>query len=520
VKVWPFVVAALLLAYLAWRFKRESNQRRILIGVVVVLLCVYGSGVVELPNIEKLIEDVGRTLGKWTYLLVGGLAFLETGAFIGLIAPGETAIMLGGVVAGQGEISLVLLIGIVWFAAVAGDTTSYLLGRRLGRGFLERHGPKVKITEERLQWVEGFFERRGGATILIGRFVGLARALAPFIAGASKMSYRKFLPYDVIGAGLWGATFCILGYVFWRSFSRLLEIAKQGALALATVIVVVVGAIAAYRFLRVPANREKTRRWIDEQAGRPAVRPVVRALRPVYRRGLLPAWRGVAGPLRFLWHRLTPGELGLELTTVLAVALVGGATFVGQLMLLEDRSFLGVDRTAFDAAGEARSGVLVDVADVLSALGGAPVVASVVAATLAFLVVRRAFIGAAMLLVASLLTFFGVLVTKALEDRPRPLGALVDTDGSSYPSAHAAFAVAYVAVAVAIARGFPGWAGRVTVGVVAVALAVLIGLARVYLRANYLSDVLGGWGLGTAIFALCGGVALVVGFLRHNGSER
>ena len=82
------------------------------------------------------------------------LAFLETGAFVGLIAPGETTVIVGGLVAGQGEISLFVLIALVWVCAVAGDVTSYLLGRRLGRDFMIRHGPRVKITEERLVQVE------------------------------------------------------------------------------------------------------------------------------------------------------------------------------------------------------------------------------------------------------------------------------------------------------------------------------------------------------------------------------
>src|SRR5918998_1420532 len=97
------------------------------------------------------------------------LAFLETGAFVGLVAPGETVVIAGGVVAGQGEIELLPLIGIVWACAVLGDTTSFYIGRRLGRPFLERHGPRVKITEERLQQVESYLQRHGGKTILIGR---------------------------------------------------------------------------------------------------------------------------------------------------------------------------------------------------------------------------------------------------------------------------------------------------------------------------------------------------------------
>ena len=190
-------------------------------GLAAAGAVLIGVGAIELPNVEHIIAEAGEPLGKWTYLAVGVLAFLETGAFIGLVAPGETTVIVGGLVAGQGQISLLVLIAIVWTCAVLGDVTSYTLGRRLGRDFMVRHGARVKITEERLEQVEAFFEKRGGSTILIGRFIGLVRAIAPFIAGASRMPLRKFLPYDVLGAGLWATTFCVLGFVFWRSFDKL-----------------------------------------------------------------------------------------------------------------------------------------------------------------------------------------------------------------------------------------------------------------------------------------------------------
>ena len=94
----------------------------------------------------------------------------------------------------------------------------------------------MKITEERLEQVERFFERRGGMTILIGRFIGLVRAIAPFIAGASRMPLRKFLPYDILGAGLWATTFCVLGYVFWRSFDQLTAWVSRGLFAFGLVV--------------------------------------------------------------------------------------------------------------------------------------------------------------------------------------------------------------------------------------------------------------------------------------------
>ena len=292
--------AVILALYLVLR-RREHGRGFLALGAVAAVGAgLIGFGVVELPNVEKLIEDAGQALGKWTYLAVGVLAFLETGAFIGLVAPGETTVIVGGLVAGQGEISLMLLIAIVWTCAVLGDVTSYALGRRLGRDFMVRHGGRVKITEERLEHVEAFFERRGGMTILIGRFIGLVRAIAPFIAGASRMPLRKFLPYDVLGAGLWATTFCVLGYVFWRSFDQLTAWVSRGLFAFSLFVALVVGIVFLVRLQRSPELRERTGEWIAAQLEKPLLRPVAPYLRAAWRRRRAAAGAAVAaaGALR------------------------------------------------------------------------------------------------------------------------------------------------------------------------------------------------------------------------------
>src|ERR671915_1021755 len=107
-------------------------------------------GVVPLPDVDGPLEDASRTLGAWAYPAVAGFAFLETGAFVGLLVPGETAVVVGGVVAERGGVEIVPLIGLVWVAAVAGDLVSFILGRRFGRPFLERHGPRLRLGPERL----------------------------------------------------------------------------------------------------------------------------------------------------------------------------------------------------------------------------------------------------------------------------------------------------------------------------------------------------------------------------------
>jgi membrane protein DedA with SNARE-associated domain/membrane-associated phospholipid phosphatase len=508
--VW-IVAAVALAAFLVWR--RRRLEPTLLAGgaLAVVVAAVYGAGVIKLPNLEETLIRVGETLGNWTYLLVGAFAFLETGAFVGLIAPGETAMLLGGLVAGQGQIDLFTLIGIVWACAVAGDLTSFFLGRRLGRPFLERHGPRVHITHERLEHVEAFFDRHGGKAILLGRFVGLVRAIAPFLAGSSGMRLRRFLPYDVIGAGLWGASLVVLGYIFWQSFSTLLDYAKKGALALGAVIVIVVGIVWLARWLRRRENRARVREWLGRQAERPALRPLAAVARPVVRRSRRPA--------RFVWDRVTPGDLGLELTTVAALGLVGGYAFVAHIVKLDEgRTPIG-DSMALSLSRRLEADGLADVARVVTTLGSLPVVIGLVVVAGAFLLWRRERVETLVLAAGLGLTYAGVHLTKAAVDRVRPPDPLVNTDLSAYPSGHAAYAMAWIAVAVTLSRVLPNLASRFVLVAVAIAVAAVVGVTRVYLRAHWLSDVTGGWGLGAALFCLCGSLALVVAYVRDNGRE-
>lgn len=213
-------------------------------------LVLYGAGIIHLPRLEDVIASVGSTLGVYTYALVAVMAFLETGAFVGLLVPGETVVIVGGVVAGQGHIDLGLLLVLTWLCAFAGDLTGYALGRRLGRRFLLAHGPRVHITEQRLVRVEEFFGRYGPATILIGRFVGLVRPVAPFLAGASKYPPGRFVALAAVGTALWSAAFVMLGYLFWQSLDEAIAIAQRGTFVLGGAVAVVVALVVGYRHLR------------------------------------------------------------------------------------------------------------------------------------------------------------------------------------------------------------------------------------------------------------------------------
>jgi membrane protein DedA with SNARE-associated domain/membrane-associated phospholipid phosphatase len=501
VKPGPLVFAAGLVIYGVVRRRRIGRGEWIFGAVVLAALLVYGTGLVHPPSLESLIKDAGEKLGHWTYLLVGALAFLETGAFVGLIAPGEFTILVGGVVAGQGRIDVMALIALVWACAVAGDLTSYFLGRRLGRGFMERHGPKVKITPARLAQVEGFFDRHGGKAILIGRFVGLVRAIAPFLAGSSRMPLRRFVPYDVVGAGLWGTTFVVLGYIFWHSFDQVASIAKKGALALGFAIALGFGIYAAVKWLRVEGNRERAVRWVEDQ---PLLRPLV------------PLARRIRRPVVFAWNRLTPGELGLELTTLLMIGGIGWFVFIGYWHIFTTRRFTIGDLRAVKVADDLNNGTGVAIAKIVTTLGALPVTGGLALATSLYLAARRRVAEAVALAAGMGLTVWAVHWAKDAVDRPRPVNPLVSATDQSYPSGHSAYAIAYVAAAIAIGHMFPRFRGRVAVVAAAVGLAVVIGITRIYLRAHFFSDVIGGFGLACGLFSLTAIFALVVVHLRQN----
>lgn len=247
--------AALVVVALVVLRRRLSRVQIVGGALLATWFVLRGTGLVELPNFEKLAKEVGPTLGAWTYLGVGAMAFLETAFFVGLVAPGEFSVVLGGFIAAQGVVDVWLLAAIVFLCAAGGDTTSYFLGRKLGRDFLLRRGGDFGITRERLDRVERFFANHGAKTIIVGRFLGLVRALAPFIAGASRVPARRFLPTDYVAAALWTVTFVTLGYVFWQSFDTVISVAKNSAFALGALIVVAAAALAAHRWLERPGNR-------------------------------------------------------------------------------------------------------------------------------------------------------------------------------------------------------------------------------------------------------------------------
>ncbi|HEY2054969.1 MAG TPA: bifunctional DedA family/phosphatase PAP2 family protein [Solirubrobacterales bacterium] len=461
----------------------------------------------QVLDLEKVLEDVSHALGAWTYALVGFFAFAETGAFIGLVAPGETVMLLGGAVAGQGAINLYVTIALAWTMACAGDITSFFLGRRLGREFLMKHGPRFGFSHDRLLQVEDFFSRHGGKTIFLGRFVGFVRAFAPFIAGSSGMRFRQFFPYSVLGCGIWTSVVIVIGYVFSKSIDTAINYAGKGALILGTLIVVVVGAIWATRYLQVKENRVEAVRWMDDHA--------------LTRRLTAFARRHEKG-LRLVGDRLTPGgTFGLEVTSLMAVLAVALFVLIAYIVVIEGNPGPTTgDETAIEVAEAIRGGFLTTFAKIVTFLGSGAFIWPLTVLCAAALASRRRWTEALVLLAAMVLIQVGFTEIKTWVDRPRPPDRLVATHGSSFPSGHAAHSVIYVWLATTIVvRLRPGMARATLVVVAGFVLTALVGLSRVYLNVHYLSDVSSGWALGAAAFSICAAIGLVVSQLRHNPQQ-
>jgi membrane protein DedA with SNARE-associated domain/membrane-associated phospholipid phosphatase len=485
---------------------RAGRTTRV-VQIALVLAIVAGFVVLNrvLPNIDlqSALRDVSSKLGALTYVLVAIAAFLETAAFVGLILPGETVVILGGAVAGQGETSIVLTVGVVWAAAFAGDSVSFMLGRRLGRGFILRHGPRVRITRERFARVEGYFARYGGRTIVIGRFIGLVRALAPFVAGSSGMRYTYYAPFSILGTGLWAAAFALVGYFASQSLDAAARAAGRGTLLFGIAVAVIVIIVVSVRFLREEANR---RRLVHGMEKRPWLRP------------LLAAARGLRPPARFVVGRLTPGGLGLEFTTVLAILAVSLYVLIAYTVIVSgDPSPTPGDQTALDMVRDLQTIWLTDVSKVITELGSAVVTLPLTVMVAVLLALRRRWTEAAVLVVATAIIYLGVAELKNAIERPRPVGGLTQAGGSSFPSGHAAHAILYPWLALTFTvRLRPGMAGGSTLVAAGVVIAVLVGLSRVYLRVHYFSDVAAGWALGVAGFATCAAIAMAVAYFRQN----
>ena len=161
---------------------------------------------------DRLIQLLSTAMSGWLgYAFLSAIVFAETGLLVGFVLPGDSLLFTIGVVAGAGQLNLVVMMGLLICACLLGDWCGYLLGRRAGPAMFSRPNSRF-FKQEHLQRTQAFYEKHGGKTIVYAKFVPIIRTFAPFVAGIARMPYGRYLTFDIFGATGWVISMTILGF--------------------------------------------------------------------------------------------------------------------------------------------------------------------------------------------------------------------------------------------------------------------------------------------------------------------
>jgi membrane-associated protein len=163
-------------------------------------------------HLDKYLGEIIQNYGTWTYLIMFFMIFMETGFVVTPFLPGDSLIFAAGAFAGLGYLNVGILFAVLGLAAIAGDTANYWIGHFIGPRAFSGSVPFLK--KEYLDRTHAFYEKYGGKTIILARFIPIIRTFAPFVAGVGAMTYPKFIAYNVIGGLAWVALFTFGGYFF------------------------------------------------------------------------------------------------------------------------------------------------------------------------------------------------------------------------------------------------------------------------------------------------------------------
>ena len=202
--------------------------------------------------VTEFLKHLGEHVGAWLYLISAFCAFTEAAILVGMVLPGEAALLVAGYFCHEGVLSLVVMLPVAIVAAIAGDSVGYEFGRRFGPG-LRRTRLGEWVGEHRWSTVDRFLHRHGGKAVFLGRLTALLRALTPSMAGMSGMRYRTFLFYNALGGILWGSGCILLGWAFASALNQIEKYLTWGPLAALAVLIGV-----AYLLHRRRKSREAT----------------------------------------------------------------------------------------------------------------------------------------------------------------------------------------------------------------------------------------------------------------------
>nr|WP_238345250.1 bifunctional DedA family/phosphatase PAP2 family protein [Actinopolymorpha cephalotaxi] len=426
----------------------------------------------------------------WVALVVVfALPALESSAFVGFVFPGEIALILGGVLAYEGRVSLVAVLAAGIGGAVIGDSVGYLVGRRYGRRLLEGTLGRL-INHKHFDRAEHYLAERGGKAVFLGRFTAALRVMIPGLAGMSRMHYPKFAAFNVAGGLAWGGMCVLLGYLGGSSWRHVEHLASR--IGLGVLAVVVLLALGGYLLRRTRGD------WWLRQVER--VRESRIATRLTHRFPRQTAWIG---------DRFAPSSpTGLTMTVAVAVAVGSMWAFLGVSQdVLAHEEFATIDPTVHAWVLHHRTAWLNDVLRIVTWLGSNTVLLpGLLVAAIVLVRVRHSWRPAVTIVVVYGAALLVHAVVQDWVHRARPPAAdwLSGAGGWSYPSGHTIQAtVAWGIVAILAMRNASVRVRTLLAGTAAV-VALLVSVSRIYLGVHWPTDVLASLALGLGILSLYG----------------
>lgn len=198
------------------------------------------------------------------YIGLFGIVFAESGLFIGFFLPGDSLLFTAGFLASQGFLNVWVLVPLLFVAAVLGDSVGYAFGKRVGPKIFKKED-SIFFHRNHLITAQKFFEKHGGKTIILARFMPIIRTFAPILAGVGQMKYRTFLAYNVTGALLWAVGMVLLGYYL----GKVIPHADRYLLPMVIVIILLSTAPSFYHILKDKDNRRRIAEFIKNKISRP-----------------------------------------------------------------------------------------------------------------------------------------------------------------------------------------------------------------------------------------------------------
>ncbi|MCL4537084.1 MAG: bifunctional DedA family/phosphatase PAP2 family protein [Nitrospirae bacterium] len=425
---------------------------------------------------HKTIEFLIPHLNHWGYYVLFLMTFLETSAFLGLLVPGESMVVIAGLLASRGVLELGDVIWVASLGAITGDTVGYFIGYRFGEGFFLKYGKYFFFKKEYLDEAKGFFDKHGGKTVFIGRFMAWLRAFAPVVAGISRMHYPRFLFFNLAGGIVWATIFSLLGYFVGNSWDIIkIYLGRIGIFGF------ICGVIIIYLYFLFTKKKRLIKEkvsWLDIKLSSQMPK----------------TWEFVKG-------RFSAGEwYGLNLTTALVffiLALFSFGEIVEDLIDKETLFYLDFKIQGF-VEGIISPWITRFMVDITN-IGGVYLVVITAGMMALYLLYKRHWWELFTLFLAVVMGEILLVILKLFFHRPRPSPQIVAAHWYSFPSGHAFSAMIVYGFFIYMAwRLIKSEALRFIIFFLSILLIILIGISRIYLNVHWLTDVLGGYAAGFA----------------------